>query len=104
MGAFTGGSWIWDGNDQAVQATPTTGGYTLGGVGPKFEFHDSVVTNIQAIEFQRDSNRLVLSWTNMEFTLQAAAAASGTFTNVPDASSPYTSTLDGSEVYFRLAR
>lgn len=41
------------------------------------------------------SNQLVLSWTNANFTLQSAPAITGTFTNLPAATSPYTNALTG---------
>lgn len=45
---------------------------------------------------------LQLTWSNPQFTLQAAPSATGTFTNVPGATSPYTTPADGEQRYFRL--
>jgi hypothetical protein len=54
------------------------------------------------LAWQRVGNNLVLSWTNAAFGLQAAPSATGPFTNVPSALSPYTTPLSGSAKYFRL--
>jgi uncharacterized repeat protein (TIGR03803 family) len=53
--------------------------------------------NIQSI-----SNAVVLSWGNPAFSLQAAPAATGVYTNVPDAASPYTNAITSSQMFFRL--
>jgi len=47
--------------------------------------------------------QLVLSWTNPDFRLQAAPEATGNYTNVPNATSPYTNSLTGPRRFFRLA-
>ena len=44
----------------------------------------------------------VLTWSNSAFGLQAASRATGAFTNVPGATSPHLSPIDGSQKYFRL--
>jgi hypothetical protein len=44
-----------------------------------------------------------LTWTNPQFNLQAAPAVTGTYTNVPGATSPYTTPVSGEQRYFRLA-
>jgi hypothetical protein len=46
------------------------------------------------------SNDIVLTWSLG--TLQAAPVASGVYTNVPGATSPYTNAITGSEKFFRL--
>jgi uncharacterized repeat protein (TIGR03803 family) len=46
--------------------------------------------------------KLVLSWTNPAFTLQATPSLSVSFTNVINATSPYTNTAAGSQLFFRL--
>ncbi len=45
---------------------------------------------------------IVLTWGNPGFSLQASPIVNGTFTNVMGAASPYTDTLPGSEMFFRL--
>ena len=52
--------------------------------------------------FQKLKNQLVLSWTNAGFNLQSAASVSGTFTNIPGATSPYTNSLTAPRQFFRL--
>ncbi len=54
------------------------------------------------LDFQLLNNELVLSWTNAGFNLQSAPAITGTFTNIPDARSPYTSALTGPQQFFPL--
>jgi hypothetical protein len=48
------------------------------------------------------TNAVVLSWNDPTFALQAAPAASGTFTNIPAATSPYTNIVIGAQQFFRL--
>jgi hypothetical protein len=50
----------------------------------------------------RSGSTLWLTWTNSTFTLQAASTVNGTYTNVPSAMSPYSTTLSGSSRFFRL--
>ncbi len=45
---------------------------------------------------------VVLSWNDAVFSLQAAAAVIGPYTNVPGAVSPFTNTLAASQLFFRL--
>jgi hypothetical protein len=45
----------------------------------------------------------ILTWTNLAFALQGAPSASGAYTNIPGATSPYTNTIAGSQSFFRLA-
>ena len=51
---------------------------------------------------QRVGGNVVLSWTNSIFSLQAAPAVTGTYTNVTGAASPYTNPISGSAGFFRL--
>jgi len=46
--------------------------------------------------------QLILSWTNATLSLQFAPGMEDTFTNLPDAKSPYSSPLIGTQGYFRL--
>ena len=50
------------------------------------------------------TNQLVLSWTNAGFGLQTALASTGTFTNLPDAMSPYPNAITGAQQFFRLKK
>jgi hypothetical protein len=54
------------------------------------------------LDFQLLRNELVLSWTNAGFSLQSAPAVTGTFTNLPGATSPFTNALTGPQQFFRL--
>ena len=47
---------------------------------------------------------VVLSWTNAAFGLQSAPAVTGTFTDIPGASSPFTNSITGGQRFFRLAQ
>jgi len=54
------------------------------------------------LEIQTPNNQLVLSWTNEAFSLQSASTLTGTFTNLPGATSPYTNPISGGQQFFRL--
>ncbi|MDB6123918.1 MAG: sorting protein [Pedosphaera sp.] len=54
------------------------------------------------LNFSYSGNNITLAWTNAAFSLQAAPAVTGSYTNVPGATSPYTTTTSGSQKYFRL--
>jgi hypothetical protein len=45
---------------------------------------------------------MVLSWTNVGFTLQSAPTVTGPFTNLPAATSPYTNFITAPRQFFRL--
>jgi len=51
---------------------------------------------------QRSGGNLVLTWTDSTFGLQAAPTVTGTYTNVPNATSPFTNTVPASQQFFRL--
>jgi hypothetical protein len=54
------------------------------------------------LNIQRLGGNVVLSWTNAAFGLQSAPAISGTFTNVPGATSPHTNSISAGQRFFRL--
>jgi uncharacterized repeat protein (TIGR03803 family) len=54
------------------------------------------------LNFQMEANKLVLTWTDSNFSLQTSADLIGTFTNIPGATSPFTNSLDESRKFFRL--
>lgn len=56
------------------------------------------------LDFQKLNNQLVLSWTNVGFNLQSAPLATGTFTNIPGATSPYTNSPTAPRQFFRLVQ
>ena len=72
----------------------------FGGVfdsGTVFKLDLSVPLTIQSL-----GSSVVLSWTDPTFALQAAPTASGSYTNVPGATSPYTNVISGDQLFFRL--
>jgi uncharacterized repeat protein (TIGR03803 family) len=70
----------------------------IGGSGTLFAFSLPVPDlNIQLI-----NSAAVLNWSNSIFSLQAAPAVAGVYTNVPGATSPYTNSINGSQKFFRL--
>lgn len=56
------------------------------------------------LNIQRLANGVVLNWTNAAFGLQSAPTITGTFTNVPGATSPYTNAINGGQQFFRLVQ
>jgi hypothetical protein len=54
------------------------------------------------LDIQLAGDSVVLSWTNSPVTLQAAPSLTGGFTNVPNATSPYTYPITGPQMFFRL--
>src|SRR5439155_18983116 len=65
--------------------------------------YSSSVPPVVHLDSQLLDNQLVLSWTNAGFNLQSAPAVTGTFTNLPAATSPYTHALTTPQLFFRLA-
>jgi hypothetical protein len=51
---------------------------------------------------RQESGKVILSWSNPAFALQAALAVTGTYTNVPGATNPYTNAVTGLRQFFRL--
>jgi hypothetical protein len=59
------------------------------------------------LSFSRSGNNLVLSWSDPAAALVAAGTANtaaNTYTNVPGATSPYTNSPTGEQLYFRLRK
>ena len=54
------------------------------------------------LAIQKSGTNVVLNWTTPGFNLQTAPAVTGTYYNVPGATSPYTNTISGSQQFFRL--
>jgi hypothetical protein len=73
-----------------------------------FEFVNFKVEVLQAaptpepLVITSSGGDVTLSWTNPQFQLQAAGQASGTYTNVPGAMSPYPVSVSGAQRFFRL--
>ncbi len=56
----------------------------------------------ETLQFGLVGGNLVLSWNNPLLALQSASTLTGTFTDVSNASSPYTNSLAADQQYFRL--
>jgi uncharacterized repeat protein (TIGR03803 family) len=54
------------------------------------------------LQITAQGNSAVLTWSDPTFSLQAASSLGGSFTNVPDALSPYTNVMTGIQQVFRL--
>ena len=54
------------------------------------------------LNIQKVGTDIVLTWTNAIFSLQAAPAVNGAYTNIPAATSPYTTAISDDRRYFRL--
>ena len=54
------------------------------------------------LTIQKSGTNVLLTWTNPAFGLQAAPVVTGTYTNVPGATSPYTNAINGAQQFFRL--
>jgi hypothetical protein len=54
------------------------------------------------VDIHRAASNVVLEWPDAIFTLQSAPMLTGTFTNVPGATSPYTNPISGGTRFFRL--
>jgi uncharacterized repeat protein (TIGR03803 family) len=55
-----------------------------------------------SLNAQASSGGLILTWTDATFTLQSSPTLGGTFSNVPNATSPYTVTTTNSQQFYRL--
>jgi hypothetical protein len=54
------------------------------------------------LDFRLLKDQLVLSWTDAGSNLQSAPAVTGSFTNLPAATSPYTNVTTSAQQFFRL--
>jgi hypothetical protein len=54
----------------------------------------------------RSGSNVVLTWpaNAVGFTLQSAPEITGTFTNLPAATSPYTNPISGTQQFYRLSQ
>ena len=61
-------------------------------------------TSIAAIPIaiRKTGTNVVLTWSDSSFSLQSAPLATGTYTNITSATSPYTNPITGKQKYFRL--
>jgi hypothetical protein len=66
-------------------------------------FVDNIcVDYLPALLCQPDGDRIVLTWSDPRFVLQSAPEPAGAYTNVPNATSPYTNSVTGARQFFRL--
>jgi hypothetical protein len=56
------------------------------------------------LNIQAGHSKVVLSWGDSTFGLQAAPLPMGVFTNIPGAASPFTNATTGTERFFRLSK
>lgn len=57
----------------------------------------------ESLQIAVSGGNAVLTWTSPLFNLQASPSVTGTYTNIPGATSPYSYPISGGERYFRLA-
>lgn len=73
-----------------------------------FQFVNFKVEVVQAtppaipLNIERSGDQVTLTWSNPAFGLQAAPTVSGTYTNIPGATSPYSVPTEDAQRYFRL--
>jgi uncharacterized repeat protein (TIGR03803 family) len=98
-GAYPRAGVIFSGN--TLYGTTSEGGSS--GRGTIFSLSLGAVSAPQLTIIFSGAN-VILTWpTNAAgFTMQSATAITGTFTNIPGATSPYTNPITGSQQYFRL--
>jgi hypothetical protein len=63
--------------------------------------HASMVPSPVPLQIKGAGDKVALSWGDARFALQSAPAVSGTYTNIPGATSPHTNSVTGAQ-YFRL--
>jgi uncharacterized repeat protein (TIGR03803 family) len=76
----------------------TSGG---GSVGDGTVFALNVAIPLQATML---NGRMVLNWNDPTYSLQATANLTDVYTNVPGATSPYTNSITGPQMFFRLTQ
>jgi hypothetical protein len=54
------------------------------------------------LNLQIQGQAVILNWNNPAFSLQAAPTLTGAYTNIPNATSPFTNLISGSQRFFRL--
>ncbi|MGP8201415.1 MAG: choice-of-anchor tandem repeat GloVer-containing protein [Limisphaerales bacterium] len=74
---------------------------SAGASGTVFAFNVPGLLPTLSIALQ-GSNHVALTWNNGSFVLQSAPTLTGTYTNVPSASSPWTNAITGAQQFFRL--
>jgi uncharacterized repeat protein (TIGR03803 family) len=97
-GAFPAGDLALSGN--TLYGTTTSHGANNGGT--VFSLILGSAPAPIPLQIVRGNKGVILSWSNPAFSLQASPAASGVYTNVPGATSPYTNAMTGKSEFFRL--
>ena len=90
---------LLQGSDGALYGTTQYGGVL--GSGTVFKLFLGPINPIP-LNIQMAAKFPMVSWTNPVFNLQAAPTVTGPFTNLPDASSPYTNAFTNRAMFFRL--
>ena len=93
-GAYPGRLTMSDGT---LYGTTSRGGSLDFGTVFKLELSTPCFLSAQPL-----GSAIVLHWSNPAYTLQAAPAVTGTYTNIHGATSPYTSAISGPQRFFRL--
>lgn len=89
---------------QFTSGPPFTGGYQLFLTQPGDLVAGTPPSEPPSVSLTivRDGDNVILSWPDAAYSLQAASAVTGTYTNIPSASSPHPFPISGGEQYFRL--
>lgn len=97
-GAFPNPTLVRVGN--TLYGTTFNGG--LSGNGTVFSLSLSSTVSPIPLSIHYIGNAVVLSWSDPMFALQSSTVVTGTYTNVPGATSPYTNALSPATQFFRL--
>jgi len=84
----------------ALYGTTFEGGDLDMGIVFKLQFLNALTS--VPLTAQALGGSLILNWSDPAFNLQSASAAIGAYTNIPDATSPYTNSASGTQMFFRL--
>ncbi|HTV63217.1 MAG TPA: hypothetical protein VMH30_11680, partial [Verrucomicrobiae bacterium] len=63
-----------------------------------FETYSAVASSTVTLTIQRSGNQVILTWP--QGTLQSATQVAGPYNDVPDATSPYTNAVSGTQQQF----
>ncbi len=80
----------------------TAGSYGPGSSGGTIRNDLTTVWGSPQLNIALSGNNVVLTWSAPGFSLQSAPAATGTYSTINGATSPYTTAITGSQKYFRL--
>jgi uncharacterized repeat protein (TIGR03803 family) len=99
---FTNGAYGYGPNGLVLSGNTLYGTTQGGGTnGPESGTVFSLTVPI-TLFYQNIGSATVLSWNDPSFVLQAAPVVTGTYTNIPGATSPYTNAITGPQQFFRL--